>query len=151
MTERLNKLYELLKFSLQVQNLGNALPDSETDDELHGVLRKGHEVAELNNALVEDLASRYFAEKYGILYGRSVVRVTQSEGAAEAAILVTAVSLSTPAVHRGSVGSRFAFTLLGRWYDAECSQVGAIALMEFDETVNDTLCKLVDLPDGHKA
>jgi hypothetical protein len=151
MTERLNKLYELLKFSLQVQHLSRALPDSETDDELHGVLRKSHEVAELNNALAEDLASRYFAEKYDIIYGRSVVQVTTPEGSAEGAMLVTAVSLSAPAVRRGLVGYRFGFTLLGRWYNPGCSRVGAIALVEFDETVNDTLRKLHDVPDDSKA
>lgn len=149
MTERLQKLFVMLRHTIRCAMLYKQLPDAESDNEMHQLLCRCYEASEPNLALLDELSYKFFAEKFGVKFCQTVVRVVEKDARLERAFVLTGVEMSSHAYDAfvaGAPTSPVVFLLWGKYYDEEDGHVAGTALFTLDETKGNTLQIVAELP-----
>lgn len=145
MTERLNKLFVLLKHSLEIERLRGTIPSGDEDAEMLELLQKSHEFGELNAPLLVEIGEKFFAEQHGVTVGKSVVRVYSADGDETTFLLTDAVIQRNERIESDDPTHQCSYILMGNRYIERNDSCEGHLLQDFNPTLGHTIQKLKDL------
>lgn len=93
MSEKLQDLFALLTFSMRLSEVSNGVKRFNLSPIASHLLSKADLVQTMNTALLRDISEKFLAERQGIAFGKTRVKIVSDNGHSTAPFILTGAAL----------------------------------------------------------